>query len=92
MGWEAHTIRRRPTTETLLLCFLTLAAAGQTVMNSGPSGAGTRIVATDMAVLEAGDPRNDLPCTVTPVKPSLGFGSSHCSRDHDANDEDQQTW
>mgnify|MGYP000959142043 FL=1 len=73
MGWEAHTIRRRPATETLLLCFLTLAAAGQTVMNSGPSGAGTRIVATDMAVLEAGDPRNDLPCTVTPVKPSLGF-------------------
>lgn len=26
-----------------------------------------------MAVLEAGDPRKDLPCTVTPAKPVLGF-------------------
>ncbi len=28
---------------------------------------------TDLAVLEAGDPRKDLPCTVTPVKPQIGF-------------------
>ena len=28
---------------------------------------------TDMAVLEAGDPRKDLACTVNPTKPSLGF-------------------
>ena len=28
---------------------------------------------TDMAVLEAGDPRKDLACTVNPTKPALGF-------------------
>src|SRR6202140_1017984 len=28
---------------------------------------------TDMAVLEAGEPRKDLSCTVNPTKPALGF-------------------
>ncbi len=28
---------------------------------------------TDLAVLEAGEQRKDLPCTVTPSKPTLGF-------------------
>ncbi len=42
-------------------------------MTSGLLGGGPRIVGTDMAVLEAGDVRNDLPCTVVPVKPTLGF-------------------
>ncbi len=32
-----------------------------------------RIVNTDMAILETQDVRNDLPCTVTPRKPVLGF-------------------
>ncbi len=32
-----------------------------------------RIINTDMAVLEAGEPRTDLPCTVVPNKPALGF-------------------
>ncbi|HLJ13138.1 MAG TPA: hypothetical protein VKV15_01475 [Bryobacteraceae bacterium] len=36
-------------------------------------GGVVRIFNTDQAVLEAGDPRNDLPCTVTPDKPVLGF-------------------
>ncbi len=31
------------------------------------------MVATDWAVLETQEPRKDLPCTVTPVKPVLGF-------------------
>ncbi len=43
------------------------------MMNAGPNGAGPRIFNTDLAVLEAGDPRSDLPCTVTPAKPALGF-------------------
>jgi hypothetical protein len=42
-------------------------------MTPGPNGFGPRIFNTDMAVLEAGDPRKDLPCTVVPVKPILGF-------------------
>ena len=37
------------------------------------SAARSRIINTDMAVLEAQDVRKDLPCTVTPDKPVLGF-------------------
>jgi hypothetical protein len=36
-------------------------------------GGVARIVNTDMAVLEAGDKRDDLPCEVSPMKPELGF-------------------
>lgn len=32
-----------------------------------------RVFNTDLAVLEAQDPRKDLPCTVTPSKPTMGF-------------------
>ena len=39
---------------------------------AGPSGS-ARIFNTDLAVLEAGEVRKDLPCVVTPVKPLLGF-------------------
>lgn len=34
---------------------------------------GGTLIGSDMAVLEARDPRNDLPCVVVPVKPVLGF-------------------
>lgn len=53
-----------------------LAATGlraQVVMQgSGPGGV-VRIFNTDSAVLEAQEVRKDLPCTVTPIKPTLGF-------------------
>src|SRR5437660_3785094 len=39
---------------------------------SGP-GAAVRIFNTDMAVLEAGETRKDLPCSVVNNKPVLGF-------------------
>jgi hypothetical protein len=39
---------------------------------SGPAGS-VNIFNTDLAVLEAGEPRKDLPCTATAIKPSLGF-------------------
>ncbi len=45
----------------------------QALMTPGPNGVAPRIFNTDMAVLEAGEPRKDLPCTVVPVKPVLGF-------------------
>jgi len=32
-----------------------------------------RLVGTDMAILEAGEVRKDLPCSVVPAKPLLGF-------------------
>ena len=36
-------------------------------------GGAVRIFNTDMAVLEAGEVRNDLPCSVTPSKVGMGF-------------------
>jgi hypothetical protein len=45
--------------------------AAQTLLN-GPGGA-PNLPGTVLAVLEAREPRHDLPCTVTPQKPSLGF-------------------
>jgi hypothetical protein len=47
-------------------------ARGQVIMQAGPSGH-VNIFNTDMAVLEAGEVRKDLACTVTPSKPALGF-------------------
>jgi hypothetical protein len=44
-------------------------AMGQVPMASSSP----RLIGTDMAVLEAGENRKDLPCTVTPSKPVLGF-------------------
>ncbi len=42
------------------------------MLGSGPDGH-VNIFNTDLAVLEAGDPRKDLACNVTPSKPTLGF-------------------
>jgi hypothetical protein len=40
---------------------------------AGSGGGSLHMMNTDLAVLEAQDVRNDLPCTVTPAKPTLGF-------------------
>ncbi len=42
------------------------------IFGSGPTG-NANIFNSDLAVLEAGEPRKDLACTVTPAKPALGF-------------------
>jgi hypothetical protein len=42
------------------------------IVGSGPGGR-VNIFNTDLAVLEAGEARKDLACTVTPAKPTLGF-------------------
>lgn len=48
-------------------------AHSQVLVNgSGPGGA-VRMFPTDLAVLEAGESRTDLPCTVVNSKPVLGF-------------------
>lgn len=52
----------------ILLCSR---AAGQSIIQ--PSASGLHIFNTDMAVLETQDVRKDIPCTVTPDKPVLGF-------------------
>ena len=53
----------------ILACAAPVAA--QTLLMG--SGGAVRIVNTDMAVLEIPEPRKDLPCTVVPSKPVLGF-------------------
>jgi hypothetical protein len=45
----------------------------QTVLAGAANGEPIHLFNTDLAVLEAGEPRTDLPCTVTPDKPVLGF-------------------
>jgi hypothetical protein len=56
----------------LLSWNLALLPAQTLLSGSGPGG-GVNIFNTDLAVLEAGEVRKDLPCTVTPAKPALGF-------------------
>src|SRR5689334_16332936 len=46
--------------------------AQELMQASGPGG-GVRLFNSDAAILEAEDSRKDLPCTVTSVKPQLGF-------------------
>jgi hypothetical protein len=49
------------------------AVRGQSILpGSGPAGE-THLFNTDAAVLESQEARKDLPCTATPVKPTLGF-------------------
>jgi hypothetical protein len=40
---------------------------------AGSAGGAPHMMTTDLAVLEAQDVRKDLPCSVTPAKPVLGF-------------------
>ncbi len=61
------------TSSCVPLLLLAAAASGQTILpGSGPDGA-AHLFNTDAAVLESQEPRKDLPCTATPVKPTLGF-------------------
>lgn len=53
---------------------LTAAALpAQELMTPASPGGTVRLFTTDAAVLESQDSRKDLPCAVTPDKPSLGF-------------------
>src|SRR5580658_6575808 len=45
----------------------------QILIHSNGSSHGANIFNTDLAVLEQGEQRKDLPCNVTPSKPALGF-------------------
>jgi hypothetical protein len=59
-------------TLALIACLIGTGARGQTVLgNSSPTP--LNIFPSDLAILEAGEVRKDLPCTVTPQKVQLGF-------------------
>lgn len=69
--FESGCFRRRWLVAGLLMTGVL--ARGQVLMlGSGHNGA-VNIFNTDLAVLEAGEPRKDVPCTVTPSKPTIGF-------------------
>jgi hypothetical protein len=46
---------------------------GQILIHGSGPHQRANIFNTDLAVLESGEQRKDLPCTVTPTKPTLGF-------------------
>lgn len=48
-------------------------AAGQSLLHNADSMSAVNLLPGDAAVLEMEDVKKDLPCTVTPVKPVLGF-------------------
>jgi hypothetical protein len=53
--------------------FGTAPVHGQILIHGSGPHQRANIFNTDLAVLESGEQRKDLPCTVTPIKPTLGF-------------------
>lgn len=47
--------------------------AAQALMRASTFGGAVQLIGNDAAVLDADEKKTDLPCTVTPVKPILGF-------------------
>jgi hypothetical protein len=58
---------------SMMAVAVTGVASGQTLMGGGTREGPVRLFNSDRAVLEAGEPRTDLPCTVAHEKPVLGF-------------------
>jgi len=57
----------------VLLPVAATGASGQVLLlGTGPAG-NVRMLPTDWSILETQEPRKDLPCTVTPTKPTVGF-------------------
>ena len=56
-----------------ILVFWVSLAHGQVLLNTSLSGGAVRLLNSDQAVLEAGENRDDLPCSVVSLKPVLGF-------------------
>jgi len=57
----------------LVICLSPGTISGQTLLRGSGPGGQVRILTTDAAVLELGERRAALPCTVSPITPALGF-------------------
>lgn len=58
----------------LLVCVASgVRSSGQVLLKPAQPGEPVTLMPSDMAILESGDERKDLPCTVTQRKPELGF-------------------
>ena len=62
-----------PSLTAVLLTFSAVGAFAQIPLHGSAPGEPVRLIGNDAAVLESSEPKKDLPCTVTPVKPVLGF-------------------
>jgi hypothetical protein len=71
-GAEFGSWRGVAATVLLSACLVGPGAPAQTVLRDSSPGP-LNIFPSELAVLEAGEVRKDLPCTVTPQKPQLGF-------------------
>src|SRR5579884_456179 len=60
---------------TLLAALLTAATIGngQVLIKPASASEPARILPSDLTILDAGEPRHDLECTVTPQKAQVGF-------------------
>ncbi len=67
-----RTAATTPVAAWAVLAFAGVSSAQSLMPVSGPGGA-VRLFSSDAAVLESQEARKDLPCTVTPDKPILGF-------------------
>ena len=77
-GCQAFRFRVRQLSELSILTLVLLtvtphAAFPQNMMPASSSGGGSRLLSSDASILEIEDIKKDLPCTVTSVKPVLGF-------------------
>lgn len=63
----------RPRSVCLLALTLSSISAGQVLVRGPGAPATARMFPSDLAILEAGEPRKDLPCSVVNSKPLLGF-------------------
>ena len=73
---RSHSLRSLPIPVLRVTsCLLLVAPAirAQAIMPGSTPGGEPYLFNTDAAVLESQDPRKDLPCTATSVKPTLGF-------------------
>ncbi len=71
-GGGAERLARSVVLWPLLVAFAGPATA-QMLLKPPRPGDQVTLMPSDMAILEAGEPRDDIPCTVTQSKPELGF-------------------
>src|SRR5215470_4681695 len=72
--WISRSVRAGRTETLACACMLAGSClSAQVLMTPAGPGGSVRLFTSDAAILEARETRKDVPCTVTPVKPVLGF-------------------
>jgi hypothetical protein len=70
---EMRNLMRARSGPVIWLLFSCGFAGAQVLVSGSGTGGSVRVFPTDMAILEAGETRKDLPCSVISSKPMLGF-------------------